>query len=69
VWLILVTKMPRGAMPESCEPKHLRICLAPKAQHSALAWGSALGFVEHQNNVSAEGAIHFCLGLRNQPLN
>jgi hypothetical protein len=23
-------KMPRGAMPESCEPKQLRICLAPK---------------------------------------
>jgi hypothetical protein len=61
--------MPRGAMPESCEPKQLRICLAPKVQNSALAWGSALGFVEPQNNVSAESAIHFCLGLRNYMLN
>ena len=32
-------------------------------------WGSAPGFVEPQNNVSAESAIHFCLGLRNHLLN
>ena len=42
---------------------------APKAQHSAPAWGSAPGFVEPQNNVSAESAIHSCLGLRNHLLN
>jgi hypothetical protein len=61
--------MLRGAMPESCEPKPLRICLAPKGATFTPAWGSALGFVEPQNNVSAEGALHFCLGLRNYLLN
>jgi hypothetical protein len=59
----------RLAMPESSEPKQQRICLAPKAQHSGPAWGSAPGFVEFQNNVRAESAIHFCLGLRNHLLN
>jgi hypothetical protein len=45
------------------------VCFAPKAQHSAPAWGGAPGFVEPQNNVSAESAIHFCPGLRNHLLN
>jgi hypothetical protein len=57
------------AIPIPFEPKQERICLAPKAQHSAPAWGSAPGFVEPQNNVGAESAIHFCLGLRNHLLN
>src|SRR5438128_3410027 len=34
------------AIPIRFEPKQERICLAPKAQHSAPAWGSAPGFVE-----------------------
>src|SRR6266403_6294971 len=29
------------AIPISFEPKQERICLAPRAQHSAPAWGSA----------------------------
>jgi hypothetical protein len=64
---VLATKSPRDAIPESLEPKQRRICLAPKAQHSASAWGSSPGFVEPQNNVSAEGAIHFCLGFEKLP--
>jgi hypothetical protein len=61
--------MPRGAFWNGPNRSNSCICLAPKAQHSALAWGNALGFVEPQNNVSAESAIHFCLGLRNHLLN
>jgi hypothetical protein len=67
------------AIPISFEPKQERICLALRAQHSApvrhktdspwRTWGSAPGFVEPQNNVGAESAIHFCLGLRNHLLN
>jgi hypothetical protein len=57
------------AIPIPFEPKQERICLAPKAQHSAPAWGTAPGFVEPQNNLGAESAIHFCLGLRNRLLN
>jgi hypothetical protein len=56
-------------MRERLEPQQPRICLAPKVRHSAPAWGNASGFVEPQNNVRAESAIHFCLGLRNHLLN
>ena len=39
------------------EPKQERICLAPKAQHSAPAWGSAPGKM-YVPKCSAESAIH-----------
>src|SRR6266403_2399165 len=59
--VVLLSDVRRGptrrsaiAIPISFEPKQERICLAPRAQHSAPAWGSAPGFVEPQNNVGAE---------------
>src|SRR5438045_1801669 len=56
------TRRRATVIPIPFEPKQESICLAPKAQHLAPAWGSAPGFLQPQHNVSAEGAIHFCLG-------
>ena len=50
------------------EGQRAAAALAPKALFSP-AWGIAPGFVAPQNNISAEGAIHFRVGLRDDLLN
>lgn len=57
-----------------CDPKIFRTeaiayVFSAKGATFSASLGSAPGFVEPQNNVSAESAIHFCLGLRNHLLN
>jgi hypothetical protein len=43
--------------------------ISAKGAAFSASLGQRPGFVEPQNNVSAESAIHFCLGLRNHLLN
>jgi hypothetical protein len=58
-WTLVV--LPLGCASKAIAPQ----LFSAKGAHSAPAWGSAPGLLEPQNRISAEGAIHFLLRLRN----